>query len=146
MCPCLERLLKENPALGPFFCIWLHLSPSKTRQVSKCYTERRQGKVEEWMVAILAVSAAYSQQFRDFSWNKLPTPCINNAGSRRLPISMKRGIGEYPCQQYVELATPGIIGSGESIFDYKYLRKLNSYPKSKRPRQLCTGPVLSPFL
>jgi hypothetical protein len=45
---------------------------------------------------------------------------------QKLPMSIKRRVRESPCQQYVELATPRIIGSGESIFDYKYLRKFES--------------------
>ncbi len=36
------------------------------------------------------------------------------------------GVGDSPTQRYGESATPHIVDSGESIFDYEYLREFEA--------------------
>jgi hypothetical protein len=59
-------------------------------------------------------------------YGESPTPRIVESGSRRLPASLIRGVGDSPYHRYGELATPHIGDSGESFFEYEYLRKFEA--------------------
>ncbi len=89
---------------------------------------RRKSKREVRIVAIVRISPY--QQCREFSRKQMQKPegdfLHQRCGESVTPHIKERGVGEYPCQQDVELATPRIICIGESIFDYKYLRKFES--------------------
>jgi hypothetical protein len=54
------------------------------------------------------------------------TPCINDTQSQRLPVSTIHRVSDSMYQRCAELVPPGIVDSGESIFDYEHLRKCES--------------------
>ncbi len=59
-------------------------------------------------------------------------PPISDAGSWRLRVSVIRGVGDSPYHWYTESAIPRIGDSGESFFEYKYLREFEAKIRTAR--------------
>jgi hypothetical protein len=63
-----------------------------------------------------------AESFREEKKSEV-APCINDTKSRRLPVSTIHRVSDTLYQRCAELVPPGIVDSGESIFDYEHLRK-----------------------